>query len=180
LPEENNQDIEAIVNMAQGIKNYMESLKNKGMLTLSINPFIPKPFTPFQWLPMAPMEEVSSSLKYIQSTLKKRKGIEVIIEQPREAYIQGVLARGDRKLGEVLLTAVLNGGVKGWKKALKTHNIMEEFYLYRTREETEIFPWGNLNMGFEETYLLAEYHRAQAGQYTPPCSAGCKKCGICK
>ncbi|SDD48233.1 TIGR03960 family B12-binding radical SAM protein [Sporomusa acidovorans] len=180
LPEEGNQDIEAIVDMAHNVKSYMESLGNKGMLTFSINPFIPKPFTPFQWLPMAPLEEVASRLKYIQITLKKRKGIEVIIEQPREAYIQGVLARGDRKLGEVLLTAVLNGGVKGWKKALKIHNIKEEFYLYRTREETEIFPWGNLNMGFEETYLLAEYHRAQAGQYTPPCSAGCKRCGVCK
>ncbi|MBP2664768.1 MAG: radical family uncharacterized protein [Firmicutes bacterium] len=149
-------------------------------LTLSINPFIPKPFTPFQWLPMASMEEVSSSLKYIQTTLKKRKGVEVLIEQPKEAYIQSVLARGDRRLGQVLLTAVASGGVKGWKQALKAHKVDEKFYLYRPRGEAEVLPWDNLSMGFDKSYLLAEYHQAQDEKYTPPCSAGCKRCGVCQ
>ena len=180
LPGESNQDVEAIVDMAHGVKNHMESLGNKAGLTLSINPFIPKPFTPFQWLPMASMEEVSSSLKYIQTTLKKRKGVEVLIEQPKEAYIQSVLARGDRRLGQVLLTAVASGGVKGWKQALKAHKVDEKFYLYRPRGEAEVLPWDNLSMGFDKSYLLAEYHQAQDEKYTPPCSAGCKRCGVCQ
>ncbi len=179
LPEENDQDIEAIVEMAKQVKKYMESLGSKGMLTLSINPFIPKPFTPFQWLPMASVEMVSARLKYIQSTLKKIKGMEVLIEQPKEAYIQSVLARGDRRLGQVLHSAVASGGVKAWKTALKIHKVDESFYLYRPRGEAEILPWDNLNMGFPMSYLLAEYRQAQAEKYTPPCSAGCKRCGIC-
>jgi radical SAM superfamily enzyme YgiQ (UPF0313 family) len=179
LPGENSQDVEAIVEMAHNVKNYMESLGNRGMLTLSINPFIPKPFTPFQWLPMAAMAEVASRLKYIQTALKKRKSVEVLIEQPKEAYIQSVLARGDRRLGKVLLTTVFNGGVKGWKQALNDHGINEEFYLYRMRGETEVLPWDNLNMGIDRSYLLAEYQQSQEGKYTPPCSAGCKRCGVC-
>ncbi|WP_371368866.1 hypothetical protein SRRS_22720 [Sporomusa rhizae] len=180
LPGETDQDIEAIVGMARNIKAYMEGLGSKGLLTLSINPFIPKPFTPFQWLPMAPLEIASSRLKYIQSTLKKVKGIEILIEHPREAYIQSVLARGDRKLGSVLLTAMNNGGTKGWKQAIKIHKIDEDFYLYRTRGETEILPWDNLDMGFDMSYLLSEYRQAQAEKYTQPCVAGCKRCGVCK
>lgn len=180
LPGESNQDVEAIIEMANNVKNHMESLGNKGMLTLSINPFIPKPFTPFQWLPMASLEKVSSRLKYIQNTLKKRKGIEILIEQPKEAYIQSVLARGDRRLGQVLLTAVAGGGVKGWKQALKVHKVDEEFYLYRSRGEAEVLPWDNLSMGFDIAYLLTEYQRAQAEKYTPPCSAGCTRCGVCQ
>ncbi|TWH48410.1 TIGR03960 family B12-binding radical SAM protein [Sporomusa sp. KB1] len=180
LPGESDQDVEAIIEMVHRVKEHMESLGNKAMVTVSINPFIPKPFTPFQWLPMASMEKVSSSLKYIQTILKKRKGVEVLIEQPKEAYIQSVLARGDRRLGQVLLTAAANGGVKGWKQALKVHKVNEEFYLYRPRGEAEVLPWDNLSMGFDTAYLLAEYHQAQAEKYTPPCSAGCKRCGVCQ
>ncbi|WP_075756022.1 TIGR03960 family B12-binding radical SAM protein [Sporomusa sphaeroides] len=180
LPEEQEQDIEAIVEMAEQIKLYMESLGCNGMLTLSINPFIPKPFTPFQWLPMAAMSEVAAKLKYIQTALKKRKGIETLIEQPKEAYIQSVLARGDRRLGQVLLAAVTKGGVKAWRTALKTYNVDEDFYLYRFRDEAEVLPWDNLHMGFPMSYLLTEYRQAQAEKYTLPCSAGCKRCGICK
>lgn len=180
LPGEIDQDIEAIVDMAHKVKSYMESLGNKALLTLSINPFIPKPFTPFQWLPMAPLETVASRLKYIQASLKKRKGIEVLIEQPKEAYIQSVLARGDRRLGEVLLAAVTNGGIKGWRQALKAKQLTEEFYLYRSRKTDELLPWDNLHMGFADSYLLEEYHRSQQEQYTQPCWEGCKRCGVCR
>ncbi len=179
LPGESTQDVEAIVEMAHSVKNHMESLGSRGTLTLSINPFIPKPFTPFQWLPMAAMAEVSSRLKYIQTSLKKRKGVEVLIEQPKEAYIQSVLARGDRRLGQVLLTTVASGGVKGWKQALKIHKVNEEFYLYRSRGETEVLPWDNLSMGIDTSYLVSEYHQSQEEKYTPPCSTGCKRCGVC-
>lgn len=179
LPGESEQDIAAIVAMAEQVKRHMDSLGNKGILTLSINPFIPKPFTPFQWLPMASQAEVSSKLKYIQAALRKIRGIEVLIEQPKEAYIQSVLARGDRKLGQVLLAAMAHGGVKAWKQALKTHNVDEEWYLYRTRDYDEVLPWSNLNMGFDVSYLRAELDRAREEKTTSPCSVGCKRCGVC-
>ena len=180
LPGETEEDIVAIVEMARSIKKYMGDLGSRGLLTLSINPFIPKPFTPFQWLPMAPVAAVSGRLKSIQQALKSLKGIEVLIEPPKEAYIQSVLARGDRRLGQVLNSAVAAGGVKGWKQALRTHAMDEDFYLYRDRDPDEVLPWHNLNMGFNSAYLLAEYQQAQAEKNTPPCAAGCKRCGICQ
>ncbi|WP_425060791.1 hypothetical protein SCACP_15400 [Sporomusa carbonis] len=180
LPGETELDIEAIVEMAKNIKKYMEKMGSRGMLTLSINPFIPKPFTPFQWLPMAPLSIVSARLKFVQNELKAIKGIETLIEHPKEAYMQSMLARGDRRLGQVLLTAVAGGGAKGWKQALKVHKVDEDFYLYRNRGDAEVFPWNNLSMGFDPAYLLAEYRQSQAEKYTPSCSPGCKRCGVCR
>jgi radical SAM family uncharacterized protein len=180
LPYEDDSDVEAIVTMAKDIKRYMETQGSKGMLTLSINPFIPKPFTPFQWLPMEEMSKVEAKLKFIQTSLRNYKGIEVLIESPREAYIQGVLARGDRRLGAVLKTACEMGGSKQFKKALKLHELQEEFYLYRNRSRTEKFPWQNINIGFDIEYLYRELEKAQAEQYTIPCFADCTRCGICR
>ena len=179
LPYEDNSDIEAIAAMAVRFKGYMESSGSKGLLTLSINPFIPKPFTPFQWLPMANMREVEQKLKFLQSALRNRKGIELLVESPKEAYIQGILARGDRRLGAVLLTACELGGSKYFKRALKEHGLQEEFYLYRERPLQENLPWQKLNMGFDSSYLQQELQRARKEQYTVPCMEGCTRCGIC-
>jgi radical SAM family uncharacterized protein len=181
LPFEQEEDIEAIIAMAQNIKQYMESLGSKGKLTLSINPFIPKPFTPFQWLPMASMPVVESKLKRIQSSLRAMKNIEVLVESPKEAYIQGVLARGDRRLAAVLLATHNQGSSKLFRQELKKAGLNEEFYLYRRRNETsEIFPWSHLNMGIDADYLLNELHKAEAEIFTAPCAASCVKCGVCK
>ncbi len=181
LPFEQEEDIEAIITMAQNIKQYMESLGSKGKLTLSINPFIPKPFTPFQWLPMASMPVVESKLKRIQSSLRAMKNIEVLVESPKEAYIQGVLARGDRRLSAVLLATHNQGSSKLFRQELKKAGLNEEFYLYRRRNETsEILPWDHLNMGIDADYLLHELHKAEAEIFTAPCAASCVKCGVCK
>ncbi|BBB93244.1 MAG TPA: TIGR03960 family B12-binding radical SAM protein [Methylomusa anaerophila] len=179
LPGETEEDIQAIIHMAVNIKENMRKLGSKGTLTLSINPFIPKPFTPFQWLPMAYMDLVTSHLKHIQASLKSIKGIEVLIESPKEAYIQGVLSRGDRRLGKVLFDAVIKESGIGWRRAAKENNLDEAFYLYRKRDADEVFPWDNLDMGFDRSYLIAEYGKAQESQFTAPCKAGCKRCGVC-
>lgn len=179
LPFEEQSDIEAIVIMALRLKALMEQLGSKGKLTLSINPFIPKPFTPFQWLPMCPASTVIPRLEYITRSLKSHKGIEVLTESPKEAYIQGVLARGDRRLAQVLLTAHRLGGRKQWKAAVKKHAVDEEFYLYRARTETEVFPWYRLDVGLKPDYLWQELQYAATGKLTPPCSAACRRCGVC-
>lgn len=180
LPFEEEEDITAIAEMARRIKKHMESKGSNGRLTLSINPFIPKPFTPFQWVPMTPASVVEARLKSLQTMLKGAKGIELLIEPPKEAYIQGTLARGDRRLASVLLAANAKGGVKGWKGALKETGIDEEFYLYRERSTTERLPWQHLDMGLEEAYLAQEMQRAADEQATPPCAPGCTRCGVCK
>lgn len=180
LPYEEQQDIEEIVEMALRVKRHMEQQGSKGNLTLSINPFIPKPFTPFQWLPMADVKIVEKRLHYIQTALKGQKKIEVLIENPREAYIQGVLARGDRRVSSLLLAAHRNGGVKGWKRAVKESDLDEEFYLYRERSTEEILPWQTLDMGLHHRYLATELENASMLKQTASCTAGCKRCGVCK
>lgn len=180
LPFEEEEDITAIADMARRIKKHMESKGSNGRLTLSINPFIPKPFTPFQWVPMTQASVVEARLKSLQTLLRGNKGIELLIEPPKEAYIQGTLARGDRRLASVLLSANAKGGVKGWRTAIKESVLDEDFYLYRERSITEVLPWQHLDMGLDEAYLAQEMKRAAAEQATPPCAPGCTRCGVCK
>ena len=158
----------------------MEARGNKGVLTLSINPFIPKPFTPFQWVPMAPMKQVEDSLKRIRTALRSRRNVEVIAESPKEAYIQGVLARGDRKIAAVIYAAHQMGGSKAFKRAMKAAGLRMEDYLYRSRDKEEIFPWDTLDMGFQRAYLYTELEKAARLQPTVKCFAGCRRCGVCK
>lgn len=181
LPSEEQEDIEEIVTMAQNIKAYMELLGSKGKLTLSVNPFVPKPFTPFQWMPMAQVSVVEGRLKFINSSLKQRKGIEVLIESPKEAYIQAILARGDRRLSAVLLEAHQRGGSKGFKQAMKVKMLKEEDYLYRERDQkSEILPWQQLDMGLNSSYLEQELAEANLEKFTAPCAEGCTRCGVCE
>nr|WP_122627203.1 TIGR03960 family B12-binding radical SAM protein [Lucifera butyrica] len=179
LPFEEEEDVAAIIAMADRVKKYMEQLGSKGRLTLSINPFIPKPFTPFQWVPMAPLDVVEARLRTIQKQCRSLKGIEILVESPREAYIQGVLARGDRRLSAVLLSAQQKGGSKGFKAAMKEQGLEESFYLYRERKTDETLPWSLLNMGLSPDYLQQELARAGREEATAPCQAGCKRCGVC-
>jgi len=179
LPLETDEDITAIITMTRMLKAHMESLGSSGRLSLSINPFIPKPFTPFQWVPMAGANLVESRLKTIQQALKADKGVEVQTESPREAYIQGVLARGDRRLGAVLLAARRRGGFKGWRQAVKETGIEEEFYLYRPRSFDECLPWQHLDMGLDAGYLEGEFEKAGQERFTPACMDGCTRCGVC-
>lgn len=180
LPFEEMADVEAIIEMALAIKSYMKECGSNGLLTLSINPFIPKPFTPFQWTAMQTMNIIEQKLKFIQNSFKKIKGIEVLIESPREAYLQAILARGDRRLGSALLHAHHKGGAKFFKQAMKELELTEDFYIYRTRQmESEILPWQVLDMKIERSYLIAEWNNALQEKITSPCVAGCKRCGVC-
>ena len=179
LPFEQDEDIEAIIDLANRLKDYMEERGSNGMLTLSVNPFIPKPFTPFQWKPMAERKQVEKALKHLAQSLRKRAHVIVNIESPKEAYIQGVLARGDRQVGEALLQAVDLGGSKAFKRVLKDCGLRAEDYLYRERAEDEVFPWDTLDMGFTRKYIYDELMKAAALKPTLQCFDGCHRCGVC-
>lgn len=179
LPFEAREDIEAIASLADRLKDYMEEHGSRGTLTLSINPFVPKPFTPFQWLPMAEKHDVEAALKIIRARLKRRGNIDIVAESPKEAYIQGVLARGDRRIAEVLLRAHGYGGSKAFRRAMKECGLDASFYLSRRREPGELFPWDRLDMGFSKSYLYGELEKAKQMQATVACFDGCRRCGVC-
>ena len=180
LPKETQEDIDAIIDMTIRLKKYMEELGSKGTLTLSINPFIAKPCTPFQWLPMADLKQTEKYFKQIKTPLKKYKNIEVQFESTKETYIQGVLARGDRKVAKALLQAHLDGGSKAFKRALKQLGLNADMYLYRQRDKDEVLPWDSLDMGFTKDYLWKELDMAMQEKHTIQCFDGCKRCGVCK
>ncbi len=180
LPEETDEDIEAIVQLALRMKAHMLQLGSKGKLTLSVNPFVPKPFTPFQWLPMAEQSVVAKRLKYLQQAFKGQRSIEVLTESPKEAYLQGILARGDRRVGEALLAAQASGGSKQLARAMTQAGLQKEDYLYRNRAAKEVLPWDHLLPGVTKDYLQVEWQRSLAEQETAPCHTGCKRCGVCK
>jgi len=180
LPTETDEDIEAIVGLAERTQAHMEKVGCKGRLTLSINPFIPKPFTPFQWMAMDNQKVVEKKLQYIKKALQKNRRIEVLVESPKEAYIQGVLARGDRRLGAVIAACAADRGSKSFKSEMKAAGLDMDNMNYRERSFDEFLPWSHLDMGMQEGYLEMEWKRSIDEAYTPPCAKGCKRCGVCK
>ena len=180
LPTETDEDIDAIVGLAERTQAHMVEVGCKGRLTLSINPFIPKPFTPFQWMAMDNQKTVEKKLQYIKKALQKNRRIEVLVESPKEAYIQGVLARGDRRLGAVLAACAADRGSKSFKSEMKAAGLDMDEMNYRERSFDEFLPWSHLDMGMDDGYLEMEWKRSVDEAYTPPCVQGCKRCGVCK
>lgn len=180
LPTETDEDIEAIVGLAERTQAHMAEVGCKGRLTLSINPFIPKPFTPFQWMAMDHQKTIEKKLQYIKKALQKNRRIEVLVESPKEAYIQGVLARGDRRLGAVIAACAADRGSKSFKSEMKAAGLDMDDMNYRERSFDEFLPWSHLDMGMDDGYLEMEWKRSVDEAYTPPCVQGCKRCGVCK
>ena len=180
LPTETDEDIDAIIGLAERTQAHMAEVGCKGRLTLSINPFIPKPFTPFQWMAMDHQKSVEKKLQYIKKSLQKNRRIEVLVESPKEAYIQGVLARGDRRLGKVLAACAIDRGSKSFKSEMKKAGLDMDDCNYRERKFEDYLPWSHLDMGLRNGYLEQEWQRAVDEAYTPPCMEGCKRCGVCK
>lgn len=180
LPYEIDEDIDAIAELANRLKDYLEAHASKGTLTLSVNPFIPKPFTPFQWVPMADKKYVEAAFKRLKKLAYSRKGVELIAEPVKSAYIQGVLARGDRRVSGALYRAHQMGGSKAFHRAMKEEGLEEAFYLHREYGRRDALPWDVLDMGIKKEYLYEEWKRAGRLEATIPCFDGCRRCGVCE
>jgi len=162
LPTEGMEDIEQIVVLTKKIKHHVvKSLHKKslpGTITLSVTPFVPKPFTPFQWAPFEELQTLNQKIKHIQNGLRKERQVQVTVDLPKWSYIQALLSRGDRRVSKILLEAHQNGG--DWNKALQNVAINADFYVYRHREVNEILPWDFIDQGLKKEQLFAEYQRA--------------------
>ena len=179
LPFEEDADIDAIIDLAVRLRSYMDERGSYGMLTLSVNPFVPKPFTPFQWMPMAGKKRLDGIMKKITQELRRHKKIVVHFESPKEALVQAILARGDRRLSEPLIHAAAGRGAKDLADGMRAEGLLPDDYLIRGWGAEELFPWEQLDMGFSKDYLRQEYERAAARKATPPCFDGCVRCGVC-
>jgi radical SAM superfamily enzyme YgiQ (UPF0313 family) len=121
-----------------------------------VNPFIPKPFTPFQWCGMEQIKSLEKKWKFLQKAFGKLSNLRIQMESPREAYQQALLSRGDRRLAPLLIAA---DRVGNWKVALKEEGFDSDSFVHRDIALDELLPWSFIDGG-DEGRLVREYHRA--------------------
>ena len=192
LPTETYEDLDGIADLANKVLDEYYKIpkeeRARGInVTVSASSFVPKPFTPFEWVPQNSMEEIIAKQEYLKEKLK-RKGITFNYHQSDISVMEAVFARGDRKLNKVLVNAVKNGckfdgwgeyyNPKAWAKAFEDAGIEPGFYARRDRGLDEVFPWDFVSVGVSKEFLKREYKNAQEEKVTPNCRQKCAGCGI--
>jgi radical SAM superfamily enzyme YgiQ (UPF0313 family) len=183
LPEETMADVEAIVGLCKKIRHgFLKASRKKarmGKIIVSLSSFVPKPFTPFQWVPMEEARELKAKIRHVRDGLRRVANVKVHADLPKWAYIQALLSRGDRRTAELLQGVHKNNG--NWARTLKESIINPDFYVYRQRPLDEILPWDFIDHGIKKAYLIEEYEKALREETSPPCQVSrCKACGVCK
>ena len=182
LPTETQADLDEMVDLIIKVKEKILDIgRPKGkisLLTLSINCFIPKPWTPFQFHPMEKISSLKKKLKFLRKMIGTQANIRIKAENPEKAFFQAILSRGDRKVGLALHQMVLENYT--WRQTFKKENIDPEDYTIRLRDPNELFPWEVIDHGISRQYLWLEYQKALQAQTTVPCDTSqCKRCGVC-
>ncbi len=195
LPTETEEDMRAIGDLAERIaERYYDIPKDRRMgkcqITVSTSFFVPKPFTPFQWYPICEKEDFMGRAKIVNENIKSQlnhKSIRYNWHHADVTIIEGILARGDRKLSEALIKVYEKGGIFQawteyydddiWSKAFAETGTDVTFYTTREREREEIFPWDFIDAGVTKDFLLSEWERAKKGETTPNCREQCSGCG---
>lgn len=178
LPFENNKDIHAIVELTKKIKQLFlkASQKNRkiGTITLSVNPFIPKPGTPFQWAAMEDETKLKQKVNIIKQGLKKIANVKVNIESLRKAKIHALLSRGDKKTSNIIESAVAHG----WASAIKKNKAYCDSIIYEEKPVDAALPWDFLDNRVKKQFLAKEFLRAKQEKKSPACPM--VECSICK
>lgn len=198
LPGETYNDIEGIAVLSDQIaRQYYtipkEERNGRVNIVTSTSIFVPKPFTPFQWSPMDTKEQARQKRDFLLSKVREQlnaKSIKYNCHDADVSELEGVFARGDRKLCNVIRQAYESGCIYDawteyfqpdkWEQAFKDNNADMEFYLRRERAEDELFPWDFIDIGVTKKFLLDEYHNSQAEAVTPNCRRQCSGCGAAK
>lgn len=191
LPTETMEDIEGIANLGMEVIHafYKNPNRQKGtglQVNISCSSFIPKPFTPFQWEPEDTMESLKAKQKHLLESIPSKK-IKVSYHETPTSLLEGVLARGDRRLSAVLYSAYKKGckfdswdehfKFDAWMEAFEENNLDPHFYTHRRREFSEVLPWDHLDYGISRKFLERENMKAHENETTPHCRIQCAGCG---
>jgi len=190
LPTETSRDVEGIAELAQKVLDtYFEIPKEERAkninITVSTSSFIPKPFTAFQWCAQDSREQIVEKQNILKSAIKSKR-IRYSWHDNHTSYLEGVFARGDRRLIDVIVTAVRNGcRFDGWNDCFKFDKWMESFnecginpdFYLRERALDEVLPWDHIDVGVTKRFFLKEYERSQRAETTPNCREKCAGCG---
>ena len=193
LPTETDEDVLGIADVAARVMHaWRESAPNKQRgvrITVSTSYFVPKPHTAFQWEPQITREEYERRVQLLRQAMTT-KTVTYNWHDGQTSFIEAVLARGDRRLGNVLEAVWRKGGhldaweeyfsLDRWQEAFEECGVDPAFYAYRRREKDEIMPWDMISSGVTRQYLWHEYENAMAGVTTPDCRTRCNGCGANK
>lgn len=192
LPYETIEDVKGIASLAEKVVNeYYKVPKGQRSSGLKINVsaaiFVPKPFTPFQWVGQDDQDSIKDKVYGIRSNIKS-KAISFSYHDSPVSYLEAIFARGDRKLCDVLIKAFEKGArfdgwseyfnADIWKEAILECGLDGDFYANRTRDYDEILPWDFIEIGVTKEYLIKENEKAKNAVITPDCRLGCENCGI--
>ena len=198
LPTETREDMEAIAVLADKVaRRYYEIPKDqrngKCQITASSSFFIPKPFTPFQWTRMYSNEEYIARAAIVKHAFQdqlNRKSLKYNWHDAEVTVLEGILARGDRRVGRAVLEAYRSGCIydawtenfhyEKWLEAFEKTGIDLAFYNERERGADEIFPWDFIDIGVTKQFLRREWERAMRGEVTPNCRQQCSGCGVAR
>ncbi len=198
LPTETDDDIKEIAVLADKVaRKYYEIPKDqrngKCQITSSTSFFIPKPFTPFQWARMYRGEEYiakAATVKHAFNEQLNRKSLRYQWHDVEVSVLEGVFARGDRKVGDVIEEAYRLGCIYDswsdcfdndkWMQAFENTGVSIDFYNYRDRSLDEILPWDYIDIGVTKAFLKKEWENAMAATVTPNCRMKCSGCGVAK
>ena len=191
LPTETQADLEGIVDLANQVLQLGKRLNPRGnalRITVSVSTFVPKAHTPFQWRPQISIAETQAKQAFLQQSLRGRN-LELNWNDPRMSQLEGVMARGDRRLSAVIESVWRKGAqfdswseqfnYQVWLDTFQELGIDPEFYT-RQRDTTEILPWSHINSGVATEFLAREDQLAEQGESTVDCrESNCSACGVC-
>ncbi len=187
LPCETEEDLQGIVDLARRVLSLARRGGKQRKVNVSVSTFVPKAHTPFQWVPQIGLDEMREKQEFLKQEIRRLR-LTFKWQNVSMSYLEGIFARGDRRLSKVIEKAWLLGcrfdgwsdqfQWDHWKQALD--GIDEHFYTTRNRGKDELFPWDHIDTGVERSYLWEEYQRGLKGDFTPDCRVeNCQQCGVC-
>ena len=182
LPTETEDDLAEMLVLVKEVREIMNipgrARGRLANLTLSINPMVPKAWTPLQYHPFVEPNLLMKKFDFLRHGLRGVDNLKIMGEKPTNAYLQATLARGDRRLAPALIEYAARGG--NWQQVFRKCGVAPEDYALRARGRDELLPWEIIDQGMDKNYLWHEYGKALEARTSPVCEVdGCRRCGVC-
>ncbi len=183
LPWERHEDVEGIVTLTEQIRDRMIQVGRArgrvGRIHPSVNPFVPKPGTPYQWLPMEDPKETDRKLQFLRKAFGRMANVDAVIKSARTGVSQSILALADRRVADALEHSAVQG--VDLRRGMKAVGLDPGFYLFRGRGREEVLPWDIVDNGVSKAYYLRELDKSAQEKLSPHCPEiqGCIRCGVC-
>ncbi len=190
LPTETDEDTLGIAELAKNCVEIGRAHTRNPSVTVSVGGFVPKPFTPFQWFGQNTIEELQRKINLLRDATRRMHGVQVKWHDPKATQVEGIMSRGDRRVGAVIETVWRNGGtfqewnerfdLQLWLDAMAEHGLDPDWYTHRHRMVEEVLPWDHLSAGLHKDFLWQDWRDALAEVGLPDCRwTPCYDCGAC-